>query len=585
MLRIFLECGIRAALIVAGTGIVLSAMRVKAAAVKHRVWTAVVLLMLILPLWIAWGPKAPLRVLPPSIERVVDETTSMTGTLSSAPVPQQATSAQKSLEPKRTFPRRWQIVSLSVYLLGVFSLIFRLALGTVKAHALNRYALLCDGQRTSGSCAAPVTVGLLHPTTILPEGWSRWPQARLDAVLIHEGEHARRCDPLIQWLALLNRAVFWFHPVAWWLERQLSMLAEEACDVAVLASGCDPRDYAETLVEMARSVMHSGARVNVVGMAMPGGFLPRRIRKIIQDAPVPRISRTRMACVAAACALTSGAFAAGTLERSRQGGTPGDLPTFDVVSIRAMKADKPEDLLGNIHHKPVGTYAVNHMGLRGLIAAEFFLDYNKRRLVFGGPAWIDSETFYIQASAKGSPGEDPQQLMIQRLIEEKFKLVMHHEIQQLPAYALVLSEPGKLGPQLTPHSDTAKCSNSPLKQPGPSEPMSAYCKGFFMNPRPGHMRETGNEMEIEQLGTFLSQSLDRTVADRTGLNGFYDFAIEFAPSWGFGSEPAAGESAPPPSALPSIFTAVQEQLGLKLVPQTEPVDVIVIDRVEEPPAN
>lgn len=582
MPRLFLECAIRAAFIVLGTAIVLTAMQVKAAAVKHRVWTAALLLMLMLPAWIAWGPKAPLRFLPPTIERVVDETTAVTTNISKASLIQDDLRAQNIIQPKRSVLPTWQVTLLIIYLLGFFILIFRLGLGTVKARALARNANLRDGRRTSAWCAVPITVGLLHPTTILPEDCAQWPQARLNAVLIHEAEHARRFDPLIKWLALLNRAVYWFHPAAWWLERELSMLAEEACDAVVLASGHDARDYAETLVAMARSVSHSGARVNVVGVAMPGGFLPQRIAKIIQGGAAPRMSRTRMAFVVAACVIANAAFASATLERSRQVMLPGDKFAFDVVSITAKKVDKPGDLLGNYHKLPAGTYAANHTGLRALIATEFFRDYNKRRLVVGSPAWIDSETFDIKASVTGSPKEDEQQLMIQRLFEEKFKLAMHHETQQLPIYALVMSEPLRLGPRLTLHSDSAKCSNMRLEQPAPSEPMPAYCKGFFMNPRPGNMRETGNEVVMERFATFLSQSLDRTVVDRTGLNGFYDFSIEFAPSWGWGSEPTADGSAPPSSGLPSIFTAVREQLGLELLPQIGPIDVIVIDHAEEP---
>jgi beta-lactamase regulating signal transducer with metallopeptidase domain len=87
---------------------------------------------------------------------------------------------------------------------------------------------------------------------VLPENWSQWPAAQLDAVLAHEHEHARRRDPLFQWLALLNRAVFWFHPLAWWLERRIAALAEEACDAVVLARGHDPRDYSEYLIDITR---------------------------------------------------------------------------------------------------------------------------------------------------------------------------------------------------------------------------------------------------------------------------------------------------------------------------------------------
>jgi beta-lactamase regulating signal transducer with metallopeptidase domain len=127
-------------------------------------------------------------------------------------------------------------------------------------------------------------------------------------------------------MALLNRALFWFHPVAWWLEGHLSALAEEACDNVVLARGHSPQKYAEYLIDMARSITRSGARLNITGMAMPGSFLPRRIRQIMESGPVPRISRTRIACVAAACAITCTVFAAGTLDHARQIVSPQPLP-------------------------------------------------------------------------------------------------------------------------------------------------------------------------------------------------------------------------------------------------------------------
>jgi TonB family protein len=134
--------------------------------------------------------------------------------------------------------------------------------------------------------------------------------------LTHEGEHARRRDPLAQWLALLNRAIFWFHPLAWWLEFQLSALAEEACDAAVLARGHDPFEYSEYLLQIARAMQQTGARVNVMGMAMPGACLPRRIRRILEGAPAPRISRARLVCLAVACAAVSTVFTAGAMDRA-----------------------------------------------------------------------------------------------------------------------------------------------------------------------------------------------------------------------------------------------------------------------------
>jgi hypothetical protein len=204
-----------------------------------------------------------------------------------------------------------------IYLLGVAVLLGRLTIGTVRAHLLVRTAANRDGRLTSTMCAAPVTVGWLRPSVILPECWREWPQEQIEAVLTHEREHARRRDPLVQWLALLNRAIFWFHPLAWWLERRLSGLAEEACDAAVLARGHDPYEYSAYLLEIARSVVRSGARVNILGMAMPGSFLTKRIRQILEGRPAPRLTRLRMASVAGACAILSVVFAAGAVDHRK----------------------------------------------------------------------------------------------------------------------------------------------------------------------------------------------------------------------------------------------------------------------------
>jgi beta-lactamase regulating signal transducer with metallopeptidase domain len=309
MERLFLECAVRAALLVAGTAIVLSVMRVKAAAAKHSVWAAMVLLMLVLPVWAAWGPKASLRLLPSSAQMNAN----------SVIVP--AVALSTTFQPSRLISI-WPAVLLAVYLLGVCFLLFRLAIGTIRARRMVRTAVTRCGVHTSALCAAPVTVGFFHPVVIFPEHWPQWSQKQLDVVLTHEGEHARRRDSLVQWLALLNRALWWFHPAAWWLEHQLSALAEEACDNVVLARFHNPREYSECLIEMARSVMRSGARLNSVGMAMPGSSLHRRIRQILEWRSAPQISGMRMACVGVSCAITCTAFAIVTLDRAQKDFSP-----------------------------------------------------------------------------------------------------------------------------------------------------------------------------------------------------------------------------------------------------------------------
>ncbi len=309
MQSLLLECAVRAALIASVTSAVLVVLRVRSAAARHAAWLGVVLWMLVLPSWTAWAPKANWRILPSA-----RQATTGTVPVSTAWLPASPEMPPSGVESRR-FAWSWWTLLLAAYAVGGVVLLSRLAIGAARAHALLRGARPEAGLWTSSSCVAPVTVGWLHPRVILPEGWQEWPAAQLAAVLAHENEHASRRDPLVQFLALLNRALFWFHPLAWWLERHLSALAEEACDAAALAGGHDPFHYSQYLLEMARAVERSGRRLNVLGMAMPGSSLPRRIRRILSGRPAPQVSRARAVCAAGACLLLSGAFASGALAR------------------------------------------------------------------------------------------------------------------------------------------------------------------------------------------------------------------------------------------------------------------------------
>jgi hypothetical protein len=133
-------------------------------------------------------------------------------------------------------------------------------------------------------------------------------------VLAHEREHARRRDPLVRWLALFNRAVFWFHPASWWIERHLSFLEEQACDDVVLAGGHDPQRYSEHLLEMQRAMIFSGKRITLIGSAMPGSFLLKRIEKIVEGPRKFNTSRTRVAFAIALSVSASGFLAASAIE-------------------------------------------------------------------------------------------------------------------------------------------------------------------------------------------------------------------------------------------------------------------------------
>jgi beta-lactamase regulating signal transducer with metallopeptidase domain len=311
MERLVFECAVRATFIAASTAFVLWVMKIRSASARHRAWTAVVLLMLVLPVWTAFGPDMPLRVLPPTSHA---ETSSTQGPPASLPPssglqsPVEMTPADLAGTPAAPVRRsviEWHSLLLGIYLVGLSVMLMRLLIGTIQARRLIRTAILQDGRLTSSACNSPITVGWFDPVVILPIEWQQWPREQLSAILTHEGEHARRLHPFAQWMALLNRAVFWFHPLAWWLERKIAALSEEACDAAVLAAGHSPQDYSNYLLSLARSMMRDGKRVQIVGMAMPGSCLKTRIRQILIGIPAQQASRMRIGCTIAFCAVSS----------------------------------------------------------------------------------------------------------------------------------------------------------------------------------------------------------------------------------------------------------------------------------------
>ena len=300
MTSLVLESALRATLVIASVAVVLKALRVESPAVRHALWTGVLILMLLLPALVAWGPNAPLPVLP-------TEAAGRATSVFSAGTPNQIVAAA----PFALWA--WQTIVPAAYLVGLITLLFRLALSMSEVRSLRREARPIGGRLTHERCASPIVVGYVRPMVILPRGWSAWTEEQLDAVLLHEGEHIRRRDPLIQWVALLNRAVFWFHPLAWWLERHVSALAEDACDDAVLARGHDVQEYREQLIALARAASQAGARIQATAVAMAGARLPRRIHRILQGINAPEISRMRLACAVAAFVAIGVVCGSGTL--------------------------------------------------------------------------------------------------------------------------------------------------------------------------------------------------------------------------------------------------------------------------------
>jgi uncharacterized protein (TIGR03435 family) len=207
--------------------------------------------------------------------------------------------------------------------------------------------------------------------------------------------------------------------------------------------------------------------------------------------------------------------------------------------------------------------------------------------VSGGPRWVDSDRFDIEGKAE-NPKADPDQLrlMLRSLFEDRFKLKVHRETKQSPVYALVV-EKGGLKIKLS-SDQTSEDVN------GPSPPGAGPNRGAI---RIGVGNLVGNAVTLSWFATMLSQRMDRLIVDKTNLPGRFDIQLQWTPSPGENPFDPGGNKLPPtiidasgktvqadPSG-PSIFSAIQEQLGLRLESAKAPVELLVIDHVEKPSEN
>jgi hypothetical protein len=234
-------------------------------------------------------PPLPLPVLRPV------ESVAIPISMLAAPAPATAT----SVEPIRHQPVPLPVMPL-LYCFGVVLFIARL----LRAYWFTR-ALLNRAERIgprlfqSSEIAVPVTAA---SKIILPLDWREWEAPKLRAVLAHEEAHVRRRDSLVAVVARVNRCVFWFHPLAWWLERELAQLAEQACDDAAVAATQDREQYARTLLDMARAVHASQGRFLTSAMAKEAN-VETRINRILDDSRrIPKALGRAAWTALAACA-------------------------------------------------------------------------------------------------------------------------------------------------------------------------------------------------------------------------------------------------------------------------------------------
>jgi len=238
---------------------------------------------------------------------------------------------------------------------------------------------------------------------------------------------------------------------------------------------------------------------------------------------------------------------------------------------------------------PPGRYVATGAPLRAIIVQAYQLQNYQ---VINAPGWVDSELFDIVArQPEGTFTREQRREMVQSLLRDRFKLVTRRETRQLPVYNLTLARSdGRLGPELRRSTiDCAAVRVARAAAPAPT-PLSSM-------PRPGEVIEcsttiipnpgagltlTASAMRFEQLPRVLTQFVARPVYDKTGLTGEFDVVLRALPEPGSGSGFRPPPAALPDTDIPTVFTAIQEQLGLRLESARGPAEVLVIESVSRP---
>jgi uncharacterized protein (TIGR03435 family) len=578
-----------------------------AASVRHLVLVAAFAVLAALPIAERVAPSIRIPVDRPATAPLlpitrIDTTAPADAARASPTIPSQAASSVAVAWSRERFLTAAWVLGAFVCLLPVLLTPWRLRqlrasarrwrhgetlIGTLEhIPAARRVEVLLHNEET-----APLTCGIARPAILLPAAATRWSEDDIQRALVHELEHVRRADWPVCFITRIVCALYWFHPLVWIVWRRLGLEAERACDDAVLRVA-ERTAYAQQLVTLARARRTTSA-IAVLSMAGRSD-LSARVAAVLDETQVRgRLGSGRASVIVAAAALLIAAV--GPLRAQATQEAPvqkADVPGFEVVSIRENKSGDPGQ---TIRRQPGGRVITSNFPLRMLIIGAFGLQ--PQQLV-GGPAWIDSARYDITAKASGEfavtePGTvGPPELMMQRMLADRFALAVHTERREQRTYALTLARgDGRLGPRIkTAAIDCQAVMNEMLKRAplsGGAPPVAPQRPdggpGCGMRFGSGG-RLTAGGTSMAALAGLLAVPVGRIVEDRTGLAGGFDFDLEFDPAELAGFGPGA---LPPPAdaSAPSLFTALEEQLGLKLQADRAPVEVLVIDRVERPTEN
>jgi uncharacterized protein (TIGR03435 family) len=548
-----------------GAALLSLAFRTNRAQVRYWLWFGASLKFLIpFSLLVSIGNQiewraAPAIAQPRMILAVVDEISQPFTSV--APVPLMARVPQT--------PSRIPILLFSVWICGfgacisVWSLRWRRLRRAVRRATPVRVNIRSDFPipvMSSPERLEPGVFGILCPVLLLPEGIvNLLSSAHLQMILAHELCHVRRRDNLAAAMHMAVEALFWFHPMVWWIGTRLIDERERACDEEVLRLGSDPWAYAESILKICEFYLASPLTCM---SGITGSGLKGRIREIMGNRVGRELSWRRALLLAmAAIGTLAGPVILGALQMKPT--APSEPAVRLVFEVASVKDFKEPDAQGPRHFRwSYGPKGINFATSLPFMIAEAFdvppghlvlPDSLSREVLLG--AFGDG--YEIMASASGPVPKDKLRLMMQSLLADRFKLTVHRESRTGQVYRLVVAKGGQ-------KLEESKAGGELL--------MTAGMDGFaFRN------------AEITRLCGYLSSHVDRMVIDDTGLKGLYNFVLKKPEDAGDSPVVKDQSSIDRPSA--ALFADALRQLGLRLIADKAPVEYLIVDHAERPTAN
>jgi uncharacterized protein (TIGR03435 family) len=586
-------------LFAAFAGLLTLALRRNRAQARHWVWLAASIKFLLpFSLLVALGGQFTWRTAPaiarPAMALAIEQTTRPFV----APMPSAPAVPRASFDPTPVLAIVWACGVLAVLSNWLFRWRrVRSAIRSSQPAPLNFPVPV----RSSAALIEPGIFGIFRPVLLLPTGIAgRLAPEQLRAILAHELTHVRRRDNLTAFLHMLVEAIFWFHPLVWWIGTRLVEERERACDEAVLQNGSEPEVYAEGILNICKLYVESPLAC-VSGVT--GANLKKRIEAIMSGRIALKLNLAKIAALAlAGTAALAIPILMGILNAPGIHAQPSPRPKFEVASVKPCKpADAPpagggRKGAGASGNDP-GRLSLTCQPVERLIQTAYvrFADGKPRGFpgtltprqmnqpIEGIPGWATSELYTIDAKP-----ESPQTMemlrgpMLQTLLEDRFKLKLRRDTRDVPVYAMVVAKGGaKLQP--TKGCTTPDFTNGPPPPPAPGE----HVCGPFGPAADGGIVTYGQT--LAGLCMQFSVALDRDVVDRTGITGQFDMHLEILEGELFPFDrrnaSATDAAAPVPSDPLIAFRAAIQKLGLRLEESKAPAGFIVVEHVERPSEN